>query len=304
MHGSGRGCILRVARPQPGAIEAALTIRMIFRLPLRQTEGFLRSLAGLLGLGPPIPDPTTLSRCPQKLGDLRFRKLAADEPIHLLIDSTGLRVHVGHLRRPPKRGVWRKLHPAIHANTGEVLASDLTIRRTADCTPAPELLDQIDDRVASITADGPCDAGTVYEAAQGKGGERTQAVTVGAKKSRCPQTAVGAGVSGRSRRPLLAPPRGEITSLARFLRRLAKPTWARWSLPLTTVPRWPRPKEDAIGVEGMSPQAPWKLPGSEIGNPSRSLIRKGSKFIRGSHPSPRKFFNLPSPLTGFSSFQG
>ena len=44
------------------AIEAALTIRMVFHLPLRQTEGFLQSLAGLLDVDLPIPDQTTLSR--------------------------------------------------------------------------------------------------------------------------------------------------------------------------------------------------------------------------------------------------
>ena len=38
------------------AIEAALSIRMIFRLPLRPTDGFLRSLIDLLGLELPIPD--------------------------------------------------------------------------------------------------------------------------------------------------------------------------------------------------------------------------------------------------------
>jgi hypothetical protein len=42
------------------AIEAALTIRMVFHLPLRQTEGFLRSLAALLEVDLPIPDHTTL----------------------------------------------------------------------------------------------------------------------------------------------------------------------------------------------------------------------------------------------------
>ena len=87
------------------AIEAALTIRMVFRLPLRQTEGFLRSLTELLDLDLPIPDHTTLSRRLQKLGTLQLRRLGADEPIHLLIDSTGLRIHVGHLRKPPKRRV-------------------------------------------------------------------------------------------------------------------------------------------------------------------------------------------------------
>ena len=151
------------------AIEAALTIRMVFRLHLRQTEGFLRSLAELLGLDLPIPDHTTLSRRLQKLGTLQISRLGADEPIHLLIDSTGLRIHVGHLRKPPKRRVWRKLHLAVNADTGEILAEDLTNRHTADCGRVPKLLDQIDGPLASVAADGAYDAGSVYEAVQGKG---------------------------------------------------------------------------------------------------------------------------------------
>jgi hypothetical protein len=160
------------------AIEAALTIRMVFHLPLRQTEGFLRSLADLLKLELPIPDHTTLSRRLKKLGRITFRRLAIDRPIHLLIDSTGLRIHVGHLRKPPKRRVWRKLRLAVNADTGEILASDLTNRRTADCVRVPTLLDQIDDEVASVTADGAYDAGAVYEAVQGKGRGHRVAVLI------------------------------------------------------------------------------------------------------------------------------
>ncbi len=104
-----------------------------------------------------------------------MKRPAEDEPIHLLIESTGLRVHVGHLRKPPKRRVWRKLHLAVNADTGEILASDLTSRRTADCARLPELLDRIDDRVATFMADGVYDAGAVYEAAQEKGnGQRIE----------------------------------------------------------------------------------------------------------------------------------
>ncbi|MFH1762835.1 MAG: IS5 family transposase [Gemmatimonadota bacterium] len=151
------------------AIEATLTIRMVFQLPLRQTEGFLRSLAKLLQLDLPIPDHTTLSRRLQKLGNIQFRKLATDGPIHLLIDSTGLRVHVGYLQRPPKRRARRKLHLAVNADTGEIVASDLTGRRTADCARVPVLIEQIDDPVASVSADGAYDAAAVYEAAQVNG---------------------------------------------------------------------------------------------------------------------------------------
>ena len=151
------------------AIEAALTIRMVFHLPLRQTEGFLRSLAQLLEVDLPIPDHTTLSRRLTKLSDIQFRRLPTDGPIHLLIDSTGLRIHVGHLRKPPKRRAWRKLHLAVDADTGEIVASDLTGRRTADCTRVPVLIEQIDDPVASVSADGAYDTTAVYEAAQVKG---------------------------------------------------------------------------------------------------------------------------------------
>jgi len=44
------------------AIETALTMRLVFNLPLRQAEGFLRSLLDLMGLGLDVPDHTTLSR--------------------------------------------------------------------------------------------------------------------------------------------------------------------------------------------------------------------------------------------------
>ena len=145
------------------AIEAALTIRMVFHLPLRQTEGFLRSLAQLLALDLPIPDHTTLSRRLRKLNDVRFRRLTTDRPIHLLIDSTGLRIHAGHMRKPPKNRAWRKLHLAVDAETGEIVASDLTGRRTGDSARVPALLGQIEHRVASASADGAYDARSVYE---------------------------------------------------------------------------------------------------------------------------------------------
>ncbi len=56
------------------AIEAALTIRMVFHLPPRQTEGFLRALADMLDVEIPIPDHTTLSRRLKKLGEIRWQR--------------------------------------------------------------------------------------------------------------------------------------------------------------------------------------------------------------------------------------
>ena len=145
---------------------------MVFHLPLRQTEGFLRSLADLLDLDLPIPDHTTLSGRLKRLGEIRFRRLATDRPIHLLIDSTGLRIRAGHLREPPRHRAWRKLHLAVDADTGEIVASDLTTRRTHDCARVPALLAQIDAPVASVSADGAYDKNAVYEAAYTRGASR------------------------------------------------------------------------------------------------------------------------------------
>ena len=145
---------------------------MVFHLPLRQTEGFLRSLVQLLDVDLPIPDHTTLSRRLAKLSDIQFRRLPTDGPIHLLIDSTGLRIHVGHVQKPPRNRAWRKLHLAVDADTGEIVASDLTTRRTHDCTQVPALLEQIDDPLASVSADGAYDTKAVYEAAHARGEAR------------------------------------------------------------------------------------------------------------------------------------
>jgi len=123
----------------------------------------------LFELDLPIPDHTTLSRRLKKLSDNQFRGLPTGRPIHLLIDSTGLRIHVGHLQKPPKRRAWRKLHLAVDVGTGEIVASDPTGRRTPDCARVPMLLEQIDSPVASVSADGAYDSAGVYEAAQVKG---------------------------------------------------------------------------------------------------------------------------------------
>ena len=96
------------------AIETALTLRLIFHLPLRQAEGFLTSLFRLMGLDLPSPDHTTLSRRGQHL-DVTLRRPPQVQRLHLIIDSTGLAMfgegewaaakHGGH----GKRG-WKKLH--------------------------------------------------------------------------------------------------------------------------------------------------------------------------------------------------
>src|SRR6059058_3752891 len=80
------------------AILTALTLRAVFRLELRQTEGLIGSIIGLLGLTLRAPDHTTLSRRAATLEVPRPRSSSSPEagretePVHLLVDSTGLKL--------------------------------------------------------------------------------------------------------------------------------------------------------------------------------------------------------------------
>src|SRR5829696_4024342 len=72
------------------AITTALTLRAVFHLALRQTEGLIGSLLHLLGLDLAVPDHSTLSRRAETLEVPRPR--SGSEPVHLLVDSTGLKL--------------------------------------------------------------------------------------------------------------------------------------------------------------------------------------------------------------------
>ena len=72
------------------AITTALTLRAVFRLALRQTEGLIGSIIRLLGLDLAVPDHSTLSRRAETVQVPRPR--SSDKPVHLLVDSTGLKL--------------------------------------------------------------------------------------------------------------------------------------------------------------------------------------------------------------------
>ena len=160
------------------AIETGLVVRMVYKLAYRQTEGFLHSIASLLGLGIEIPDYSTLSRRSRLLRKkLRIPKAASTQPIHLMIDSTGLRIHVGNARKPPKQRAWRKLHIAVDRETGNIVASELTASRARDATRVPALLTQIQAPLVSVAADSAYDKEAVYEAIEAHSpGRRTRVV--------------------------------------------------------------------------------------------------------------------------------
>src|SRR5436305_8176427 len=144
----------------PLAILTALTLRAVFRLGLRQTEGLVGSILRLLGLDLAVPDHTTLSRRAATLEVPRSRP--GTGPLHLLVDSTGLKLSGPGEWLVEKHGTrtrraWRKLHLGVDAGTGRIEAVELTGHETDDGSRVGPLLDQVDGAVASFTGDGACD---------------------------------------------------------------------------------------------------------------------------------------------------
>src|SRR5829696_962952 len=149
------------------AIELVLILRLVFHLALRQAEGFSSSVLRLLGLELPVPDHTTLSRRSRAFANRRPH-VVPHGPLHLLIDSTGLKLfgkgEWDSEKHSRARRSWRKLHIAVDAETGEIVASVLTGREAADPDQVPVLLERVQGEIARVMADGAYDREPVYRA--------------------------------------------------------------------------------------------------------------------------------------------
>ena len=148
------------------AIRTALTLRAVFRLALRQTEGLIGSILHLLGLDLAAPDHSTLSRRAETL-EVPKPCPSSGGPVHLLVDSAGLRLcgpgeWLVEKHGTRKRRSWRKLHIGVDAGTGRILASELTTSDVDDGSQVEPLLDQIAGPLASFTGDGAYDQAGVY----------------------------------------------------------------------------------------------------------------------------------------------
>lgn len=170
------------ARYSDLAIEICLTLRLVFCLPLRQTQGFVRSIARLTGTSISAPCFSTLSRRGVSLKKGDRKRSPADEPVHLVVDSTGLKVFGAgewleekHEARRKRRS-WRKLHLGLDLLSGEILCADLTLESTGDTTALPELLAQTDAPVAQFIADGAYDGASVSDLVEARFGNQVEVI--------------------------------------------------------------------------------------------------------------------------------
>ena len=141
-------------------------LRLTFHLPLRQTEGFMESIFALLGVTVSAPDHSTLSRRATTLPSVSLGRMP-DGPLHVLIDSTGLKLYGAGEWLQEKHGArarrsWRKLHLAVDAASGMIVAQTLTEKEMGDPSQVGPLLDQIQD-IEQVTADGAYDGAPTYQ---------------------------------------------------------------------------------------------------------------------------------------------
>lgn len=153
------------------AILTALTLKVVYRLPLRATQGLLCSLLRLMGAAHlPVPDYSTLCRRQKTLKVALPHQPQAlkGQALHLVVDSTGCKIYgegEWKVRQHgySKRRTWRKLHIGVNEATGEILAAVLTTNDVSDSAVLPDLLEQIDQPLSQMSGDGGYDKRPCYE---------------------------------------------------------------------------------------------------------------------------------------------
>ena len=152
-------------------IQAALALKAVFRLAFRQTQGLIQSVLATMKMTLQVPSYTQLCRRQAKAVAFSAPVPAQDsivEALHIVIDSTGLKVYGEGEWKVKKHGAdkrrtWRKLHLAIDEATNDIHAVELTTNAVSDAEMLKPLLDDIEQSVAKVGADGAYDQLKVYQ---------------------------------------------------------------------------------------------------------------------------------------------
>lgn len=150
------------------AIQCALTLKAVYRLPLRATQGFLTSLLQLMDIPLRSPHYSTWCRRQQAL-EVAIGRPASAGARHLVVDATGLKVFGEGEWKVRQHGygrrrTWRKLHVAVDEATHEIVATLATTNAVGDGAVLPELLEQVAEPIEQVLADGSYDTRACHEA--------------------------------------------------------------------------------------------------------------------------------------------
>jgi hypothetical protein len=157
------------------AIQCVLLIKVVFSLPLRSLKGFVESLADLSKLPITVPDYSTISRR-QKGIEVILERYKKGGSLHIVVDSTGLKVFgegEWKVRQHgySKRRTWRKLHLGVDEASGEIVAAVLSTHDIGDSEALPDLLEQVQDSIHQVSADGAYDTFGCHDAITERGAD-------------------------------------------------------------------------------------------------------------------------------------
>ena len=158
------------------AITCGLTIKAVFKLTYRATEGFIKSLVDKLELSIEVPDYSLLCKRQKGVKVVLPKRNTQGEGLLIVCDSTGLKVFgegEWKTRRygPTKKRLWRKLHLAINSQTQLIEACELTELGTQDCVGFQSLVNSIKEPIAVAIGDGAYDRFSCYEKMEQRGGK-------------------------------------------------------------------------------------------------------------------------------------
>ncbi len=155
------------------AIETALMVKGLFKLPLRALEGFINSLFQLMAVPLQSPDYNCISKR-AKTVDINYRLPSQSPVAHLIIDATGLKVYgegEWKIRKhgKEKRRVWRKLHLAVNPVTHDIVAAEVSLENVHDAEVLPTLLNPLRRKLRRVYADGAYDSKASHQLISRKG---------------------------------------------------------------------------------------------------------------------------------------
>jgi hypothetical protein len=149
-------------------IETCCILRKVYHLPYRQTEGFMKSIVGLMKIEIKVPDYSNICRRNKSLHIKDVVIKSKKENLHIVVDSTGLKVYGEGEWKVRQHGygkhrTWRKLHIAVDPDDGIILASELTTNSVDDASIVKPLLNDIQATIKKFGGDGAYDKTKVYD---------------------------------------------------------------------------------------------------------------------------------------------
>ena len=158
-------------------IRCGLAVKAVFRLTLRSLQGFFKSIIALLKLDLKSPHYSTF--CDRAKGlQIPMRKwLKSGEKLHIIFDSTGVKVFgegEWKVRKHgySKRRTWRKIHVGMCAESGQVVVNAISSNDVSDDQAMLQMMDALDGTpFGDVLGDGAYDTTECRESICDHGGK-------------------------------------------------------------------------------------------------------------------------------------